>query len=97
MKIEIGEHCFGSYVIVDGVDICDEEFADKDTQRSLRGALLLEILRNSDNINNYYWKEIADMAVNNNTRYEVNAEESSHDTCEQCGNWNSNTVYEYVR
>lgn len=93
MKIEIGEHCFGSYATVDGIDICEEEHVDKKLQKDYRGAILLEIMKNMDNLPNYYWRELADMVVSNNPRYKIDNENSYHDTCEQCGNWNSNVIY----
>lgn len=94
MKIEISEHCFGSYASVDGINLCEDEYVDKDLQKDYRGAILLELMKNMDNIQSYYWKELAEMVVENNPRYEINEEETSHDTCEQCGNWNSTLVYE---
>jgi hypothetical protein len=95
MKIEIGEHCFGSYASVDGVSITEieEGLFDPKLQKDARGAILLEIMQNMDNVPAYYWKELAEMAVGSNPRYEVDTEETFHDTCEQCGNWNSNLVY----
>jgi hypothetical protein len=46
-----------------------------------------------DNIPNYYWKELAEMVVLDNPRYVLDEEQTSHDTCEQCGNWDSYLVY----
>ena len=33
------------------------------------------------------------MAMSNNESFEIDEEESFHDTCEQCGNWNNHTTY----
>ena len=95
MKVVLSEHCFGSNAYVNGIDITETEegLFDPVAQKDVRGAILLEIMQNMDNIPVYYWNELAQMAVQNNPRYEINEEESYHDTCEQCGNWNSITEY----
>jgi hypothetical protein len=95
MKVVLSEHCFGSNAYVNGIDITETEegLFDPVAQKDVRGAILLEIMQNMDNIPAYYWNELAQMAVQNNPRYEINEEESYHDTCEQCGNWNSSTEY----
>ena len=98
MKIEIGEHCFGSYATVNGTSLTESEegLFDPVAQKDIRGAILLEVMQNMDNIPSYYWKELAEMAVSGNPRYERDDEETVHDTCEQCGNWNSNLVYNKI-
>ena len=93
MKIQIGEHCFGSYVSVDDTNLCNDEYVDLDLQREGRIKILAELNKNIENIPGSYWKELAEMAILNNKDFEVDEEESFHDTCEQCGNWNSNLVY----
>lgn len=93
MKIEIVEHCFGSYVTVDGINLCEEEYVDKDLQRYHRGAILAELIKNIDKITGYDWKQIVEILINDNPNYLIDKENSSHDTCEQCGNWNSNVIY----
>ena len=98
MKIEIGEHCFGSYATVNGTSLTESEegLFDPVAQKDIRGAILLEVMQNMDNIPSYYWKELAEMAVSGNPRYERDDEETLHDTFEQCGNWNSNLVYNKI-
>ena len=98
MKIVISEHCFGNDVYVDGVDLTEAEegLFDPQKQKDYRGAILLEIMQNMDNIQAYYWNDLVRMAVENNPRYQLNTEESSSDVCEQCGNWNSSTVYNKI-
>lgn len=95
MKIVLSEHCFGSGTYVNGIDLSETEegLFDPVAQRDARGAILLEIMQNMDNLPSYHWNELVQMAVQNNPRYEINEEESYHDTCEQCGNWNSSTEY----
>ena len=95
MKIVLSEHCFGSGTYVNGIDLSETEegLFDPVAQRDARGAILLEIMQNMDNLPSYHWNELVQMAVQNNPRYEENKEESYHDTCEQCGNWNSSTEY----
>ena len=93
MKIGIGEHCFGSYVSVDDTNLCNDEYVDLELQREGRIKILDELTKNIDNISVYYWKELAEMAMSNNESFEIDEEESFHDTCEQCGNWNNHTTY----
>lgn len=95
MKIVLSEHCFGSGTYVNGIDLSEieEGLFDPVAQRDARGAILLEIMQNMDNLPSYHWNELVQMAVQNNPRYEENKEKSYHDTCEQCGNWNSRTEY----
>ena len=95
MKIVLSEHCFGSSVHVDDVDLAEKEegLFDPKLQKDYRGAILLELMKNMDNIPNYYWKELAEMVVLDNPRYVLDEEQTSHDTCEQCGNWDSYLVY----
>lgn len=98
MKIEIGEHCFGSYARVNEISLTESEegLFDPIVQKDIRDAILIELMQNMDNIPSYYWKELAEMAVLDNPRYERDEEETFHDTCEQCGNWNSNLVYNKI-
>lgn len=95
MKIVLSEHCFGSNAYVDGIDLTEtkEGLFDPKEQKDARRKLLTELGKNIDNIPAYYWKELAEMAVQGNPDFEENKEESYHDTCEQCGNWNSSTEY----
>ena len=95
MKIVLSEHCFGGGAYIDGVDITEsnEELFDHKKQKDARRKLLTELGKNIDNIPAYYWKELAEMVVQNNPNFEENKEESYHDTCEQCGNWNSSIEY----
>ena len=98
MKIVISEHCFGNDVYVDGVDLTEAEegLFDPKKQKDARRKLLTELGKNIDNIPAYYWNDLVRMAVENNPRYQLNTEESSSDVCEQCGNWNSSTVYNKI-
>lgn len=91
MKIVLSEHCFGSNAYVDGVDVTEthEGLFDPKKQKDARRKLLTELGKNIDNIPAYYWNEVAQMVVQGNPDFEENKEESYHDTCEQCGNWNS--------
>ena len=95
MKIVLSEHCFGSNAYVDGVDLTETEegLFDPKEQKDARRKLLTELSKNIDNIPAYYWKELAEMAVQGNPDFEENKEKSYHDTCEQCGNWNSSIEY----
>ena len=95
MKIVLSEHCFGSSVQVDGVDITEthEGLFDPKEQKDARRKLLSELGKNIDNIHAGYWKELAEMVIQENPNFEEDKEKSYHDTCEQCGNWNSSVEY----
>lgn len=95
MKIVLSEHCFGSNAYVDGVNVTETEegLFDPKEQKDARRKLLTELGKNIDNIPAYYWKELAEIAVQGNPSFEQKEEESYHDTCEQCGAWNSKIEY----
>lgn len=95
MQIVLSEHCFGGSAYVDGVDITEKEegLFDPKQQKDARRKLLTELGKNIDNIPAYYWKELAEMVVQGNPDFEEDKEKSYHDTCEQCGNWNYETIY----
>ena len=95
MKVELFEHCFGSGANVDGVDVAetDKELFDPESQKEARRKIISELTKNMDNIPAYYWTELAEMAVRDNPEFELNEEENYNEVCEQCGNWNSTTVY----
>jgi len=92
MKIEIIEHCFGQYVNVDGIDVCDRDdvYLKQDVQDK-RLLLIEELKANMDDVHTGVWIHIAENLID---FFDKNVDESSSDVCEQCGNWNSNQVYE---
>lgn len=95
MQIILSEHCFGGSAQVDGVDITEthEGLFDPKEQKDARRKLLSELGKNIDNIDAGYWKELAEMVIQGNPNFEEDKEKSYHDTCEQCGNWNYQNVY----
>jgi hypothetical protein len=95
MKIVLSDHCFGSDAYVDDIDLSESEegLFDPKTQKDARKKILSQLSENIDSIPNYYWKELAEMVIHSNLEFERDEEGSSSDTCEQCGNWNTYTVY----
>lgn len=80
---EIGEHCFGQILNVNGKDYNDLkkedilEFIDDRFKNDINASILIrETFQN----------------LLENLQYDLT--ESSNDTCEQCGNWNSYGKYE---
>lgn len=96
MKLEYGQHCFGSFIRVDGVDLDREEKDIKQLKEiDKKISLILEelfVIRQELNADD--WANICQIIVNNtNNKFNYIEEESSFDTCEQCGNWNNTEVY----
>lgn len=81
---EIGEHCFGEILKVNGIDYEDLE---KDDIMEF----ILDMLR-EDNINSsIYLKEVFKYLLEN---VEADCIENHYDDCDQCGNPNSYSKYE---
>jgi hypothetical protein len=78
VKLEYGEHCFGSYLRVDSL-----EYDEMTKQQKID--LLLRLVDNE-----YIMKAVIQTACEN---FEGDGEYSS-DTCEQCGHWCSDTIKE---
>jgi hypothetical protein len=94
MKLEIVEHCFGQYVNVDGIDVCDtDDIYSKEELLEKRLLLIDELKDNILSINPNIYIEIAN-TLSSLDSFDNNVDESSSNICEQCGNWNSSQVYE---
>ena len=76
MTIEYGHHCFGDILRVDGID-----FEDMTKERQLEIILLAAEDKDSR-------REMFKTALYSFEGEEI---ESSHHTCDQCGDWNSYT------
>ncbi len=93
MKLEIINHCFGEYVRVDNVDVCDmDDVYSKEEIAEKRMLLIEELKANMDVLHPGIWIEVA-QALSHLESFENDENESDSDTCEQCGNWNSHDVY----
>jgi hypothetical protein len=93
MKIEIINHCFGEYIKVDGVDVCDmDDIESKEDLYEKRMLLIQELSDNILSIHPGVFIEIAN-TLSSLDSFEHDGEESSSDVCNQCGNWNSSEVY----
>ncbi len=94
MKLEIIEHCFGQYVRVNGVDVCDMDNVYSKEELLEKRMLLIKELTNSNLfVHPSIWIDIAN-SLSGLDSFEYNEEESNSDVCDQCGNWNSTNVYD---
>jgi hypothetical protein len=94
MKLEIVEHCFGQYVRVNGVDVCDmDNVYPKEELFEKRMLLIKELTDSNLFVHPSIWIDIAN-SLSGLDSFEYNDEESSSDVCDQCGNWNSTNVYD---
>jgi hypothetical protein len=94
-EIEYGQHCFGSYIIVDGENL---NFGEYDTRseeyiRELKIKFLNELPNIVDRLSVYDLKTIAEIITQNNNDWEYDEEESKSSSCDQCGNYNYNEKY----
>jgi len=94
MKLEIIEHCFGQYVRVNGVDVCDmDNIYPKEELLEKRMLLIKELTNSNLFVHPSIWIDIAN-SLSGLDSFEYNEEESNSDVCDQCGNWNSTNVYD---
>ena len=93
--IEYGEHCYGSYVIVDGENLHHHEYDDRGEEyiRQLKLKLVNELPNIVDRLSTYDLKIIAEIIAQNNSDWEYDEEKSSNRTCDQCGNYNYKEIY----
>jgi hypothetical protein len=94
-KIELSEGCYGPDVEINGESLFLHEY-DKRTEEEVREykiAFINELLKVVDNINMIDLKYIGEIITINSDSFEYIEEESSENTCDQCGNWNYKQVY----
>jgi len=94
-KIEYGEHCFGPYVRVDGESLfVEDDYYPELTKKAeeAKTKLFRELESLLPELDMMSWKTIAEI-VTSRGKWEWNEEGSSHDTCDQCGNYNYNETY----
>lgn len=93
MKLEIIEHCFGTSIEVDGINVCDMDNIHKEEELLEKRLLLIEELKaNISYIHPGIFIEIAN-ALSTLDCFEEDTEDGYSDTCEQCGGWNSKSTY----
>jgi hypothetical protein len=94
--IEYGEHCYGSYVTVDGEDLHQHEYDERGEEyiKQLKLKLVNELPKIVDRLSTYDLKIIAEIITQNNSDWEYDEENSGTNTCDQCGNYNYNQIYE---
>lgn len=91
MKIEYGNDCFGEIVIIDGFNIIGES----NTESSIAKDKVLEELKLAkDKLSLYDWKIIVEILTNSDKSFKYDLEDSSMDSCDQCGNYNEYSIYE---
>lgn len=77
---ETGEHCYGSILRINGKDY-------EDLSKEAVLEFINEMFDNNKNINSSnFIRETLENALN---YLEFDCKESSHSSCEQCGNWNN--------
>lgn len=77
---ELGEHCYGSILRVNGKDY--EDLSEQEIME-----FIMEMFDKSKNINSYnFIQETLKNALN---YLEFDCAESSNSSCEQCGSWNN--------
>lgn len=96
--IEYGEHCYGSYVIIDGENINQSEFDDRSDEyiRQLKLKLINELPNVVDNLSSYQLRHIAEIITQNNSDWDFDEDGSRSNKCDQCGNYNYSEVYRRI-
>jgi hypothetical protein len=105
MRIEIIEHCFGPDVRIDGESLStyrgyDNTCTPEEEERisSLKDQMLQELSAIKGKIDMREWREIANIITNvRGSKFELDEENSSSDSCDQCGNWNSTETYNKIK
>jgi hypothetical protein len=94
--IEYGEHCFGTFVEIDGEDLHLHEYDERGEEyiKQLKLKLINELVNMVDVLSSYELKQIAEIVTQNNSKWECDQDRSrSGESCDQCGNWNYKETY----
>lgn len=93
--IEYGNHCFGSFLEIDGENLQLNEYDTRSEQsiKELKLKLVNELPKIVDRLNNYDLRTIAEIITQNNNEWEYDEEQSRSSQCDQCGNYNYNEKY----
>ena len=97
-KIEIIDHCFGKTCFVDGIELfVDVETNSSETHVSQIKEKQNEVLENfillKDKFSEYDWCNILELITQYDDSFTYDHENSKSDSCETCGDWNSNSIY----
>lgn len=97
-KLELIEGCFGPDVKINNKSIIDYEndTIPEHEIHNLKLLLLNELINNVDNLSISNFREIGEILASIDPTLEQDDTESHSDSCDQCGNWNWNTVYKRV-
>lgn len=90
--IEYGEHCFGSFLIIDGENLNDDQNKEEENL-ILKRKLIEEINQIVDRISIRDMSTIAEIIVQNNPVWEYDENNSKGSSCDQCGNFNYKEKY----
>lgn len=96
--IEYGETCFGSFVIIDGENVHQHEYDERSDEyiHQLKLKMVNELPNIIDRLSIFELKQIAEIITLNNSQWEYDEEKSRHGSCDQCGDYNNNDVYNRV-
>lgn len=81
-EFEEGSHCFGDFLTINGKDY--EDFSEEEVI-----IFIIEKLKNGLNKDYYKRKFLTELLLD----MDFDIIESSHDSCDQCGNFNTYTKY----
>jgi hypothetical protein len=97
-KLVLIEGCFGPDVVINDESIFHHENDSRSEEhiRNLKLLLLNELINNVDNLSISHFREIGDILGSIDSSFEQDENESHSDTCDQCGNYNWETVYKRV-
>ena len=94
-KIEIGEQCFGPFVLIDGISI-HEEFASDEREseiESIKKGIIEELNSLIPKMDVDDFRRLVEIIVRRGDYEYING---SNDDCDQCGNYNSSESYQKI-
>ena len=92
-KIEIGEHCFGPIIRINGKSIFTHEYSNEEDIKKCQETkleILQELINNIDNISPFVFRNLAEMVANVKKMSHICTNGSQ---CDQCGNYNYLETY----
>ena len=97
--IEIGEECYGPFIIIDGESVQLSEYDERgeDYIKQLKLKIIMELQKNIDKIPIYELLTISEIVVTHSDGWEHQEEESKRDTCHQCGTHIYNDIYRKIK
>lgn len=94
-KIEYGDSCFGSFVIVDDENLHLHEYDNRNEEyvNELKLKLVNELLPIAKFLSINDLKTIAEIVTQYDNDWVLDEESSDTSTCDQCGNYNYTEVF----